>query len=198
MKSRFRVKAWCIGMPLAMLAMLSSPSAHAADGCKFLLCIAGPWASISQCVPTVREVFRDLARGRSFPTCSMSGAGNSANNTWVNQRSCPSMYRQHDWETGSYVGCTYPGRISVYVNGALWSQVFWDVGGNTSTWYSDTARTSLTERPDAAPLDEVFRNDLNLWNAMQVDQCRSRGGTAEFDQFNAFQRCNYPYWGEGG
>lgn len=199
MKStRFKVKSWFIGMALAMLSMFSTTSAHAADGCKFLLCIAGPWASISQCVPTVREVFRDLARGRPFPTCSMSGAGNSANNTWVDRAACPSMYRQYDSESGSYVGCSYPGRISVYVNGGLWSQVFWNMGGDTSTVYSDTARTSLTQQPGSLPLDDLFLNDLNGWNSARVSQCRSAGGTVEFDLFGAFTRCNYPDWSGGG
>ena len=66
---RIHVKSWAISMALAVFSMLSATSVHAADGCKFLLCIAGPWSSISQCVPTVHDVFRDLAReaGRFQP-----------------------------------------------------------------------------------------------------------------------------------
>lgn len=199
MKSpRINVTSWVISMTLPLLSMFSTTSAHAADGCKFLLCIAGPWASISQCVPTVHEVFRDLARGRPFPTCSMSGAGNVANNSWNDEASCPSTYRQYNAESGNYSGCTYPARISVYINGGLWSQVYWDMSANTATWYSDKARTSLTQQSGSAPLDDRFLNDLNGWNSLQVTQCLTDSGTVVFDVFGALQRCIYPDWGGGG
>ncbi|RZA15171.1 MAG: hypothetical protein EOP02_25220, partial [Proteobacteria bacterium] len=36
-----------------------------ADGCVVLLCLAAPsWRAIPQCVPPIRQLFRDLARGR--------------------------------------------------------------------------------------------------------------------------------------
>lgn len=192
-----KFRSWVISGALAVFSLLSTTSAHAADGCKFLLCIAGPWSSISQCVPTVHEVFRDLARGRGFPTCNMSGAGNSAGNAWATEATCPIMYRQYDAESGAYASCTYPGRISVYINGALWSQVYWNTSGNTSTWYSDAARTSLTQ-PGAAPLDDTFLNDVTGWNSYQVGSCTSRGGTPVFGEFGAFVSCNLPDYGGGG
>lgn len=63
--SRFKVKSWFASMAIASVTMFASTSAHAVDGCKFLLCIAGPWTSIPACVSTVKQVFRDLARGRA-------------------------------------------------------------------------------------------------------------------------------------
>lgn len=181
----------------AALLLLTATGACAADGCKFLLCIAGPWTGIPLCVPTVHEVFRDLALGRPFPICSMSGSGNSAGNTWVDEAGCPSMYRQYNAESGSYIGCTYPGRISVYLNGSLWSHVFWNMSGGTSTMYTDTARASLTQQPGALPLDDLFRNDLSAWNVPRVSHCLSGGGTVEFDAFGGFQRCIFPDLGGG-
>lgn len=195
--TRHTARRQAIGMALFMLSTFAITSAYAADGCKFLLCIAGPWASISQCVPTVREVLRDLARGRAFPNCSMAGAGNSANNAWVDHTACPSMYRHYDSDSGMYMGCSYQGRISVYVNDGVWSQVFWNMGGDTTTWYSDTARASLTQQPGSLPLDDRFGGDLEGWNSAQVAQCRSNGGTSTFDQFGAFLVCNYPNSGDG-
>lgn len=197
MKStRFKVKSWFLGMALAMLSMFAASSAHAVDGCKLLLCLAGNWRNISECRPTVLEAFRDMARGRPFPTCGMSGAGNSAGNNWADQSTCPAMYRQYDSESGAYSGCTYPGRITVNINGALWSHVYWDFSGNTTTWYSDTARTQLTQ-PNAAPLDDTFYTDLMRWNS-QIRQCTSNGGTPVIGQYGAFERCNYPDYGGGG
>jgi hypothetical protein len=196
--SKINVRSWFITMALAMLSMFSTTSAHAADGCRFLLCIAGPWSSIAECRPTVYEVFHDLARGRPFPTCDMSGSGNGANNIWTSEASCPSMYRQYNPESGAYAGCTYPGRIAVYINGGLWSQVYWNMSGNTSTWYSDAARSGLTQQPESTPLDDTFLRDLTGWNSGQVSRCQSGGGTAAFDAFGALQRCTYPDSAGGG
>lgn len=199
MKShRIKIKSWTSSLALAILSMFSATSAHAADGCKFLLCIAGPWSSIAACVPTVHEVLHDLARGRPFPTCGMSGANNSAHNTWVDEASCPSMYRQYSSMSGGYSGCAFPARISVYINGGLWSQVYWDMSANTSTWYSAAARSGLTQPSGSAPLDDRFLNDLRGWNSVQVAQCQAGSGTVVFDVFGAFQQCNYPGWGGGG
>lgn len=189
MKSNgFKVKPWFIGMALPMLSMFATPSAYAVDGCKLLLCLAGSWRNISECRPTVLEAFRDMARGRPFPTCAMSGAGNSAGNTWASESTCPEMYRQYERRTNTYLRCTYPGRITVNINGALWSQVYWDFSGNTSTWYTDTARAQLTQ-PNAAPLDDTFNADLTQWNS-QVEGCTSVSRNRLVGQFGAFQRCN--------
>ena len=196
---RFKPKKLIAGMSLGMLSMFAATSAQAADGCKFLLCIAGPWSSISQCVSTVHEVFRDIARGRPIPTCDMGGSDNTATNTWINdEASCPSMYRQYGGENNNFTGCTYPARISVSIGGRPWSQVYWNMQSNSSTWYSDAARASLTQQPDAAPVDEAFLNDMILWNTPRVAQCRSTGGTLVFDAFGALERCINQESGSGG
>lgn len=191
-----KLKPVVLSAALAALGAFSAAPAYAVDGCKLLLCLAGPWGSISECRGTVLQAFRDMARGRPFPTCAMSGAGNSAGNNWADQSTCPAMYRQYDSDSGAYSGCTYPGRITVNINGALWSQVYWDYSGNTSTWYSDAARTQLTQ-PNAAPLDDTFNSDLTRWNS-QISQCTSGGGTPVIGQYGAFERCNYPDYGGGG
>jgi hypothetical protein len=148
----------------------------AADGCKFLLCIAGPWASIAECRPVVLEVFRDMARGQPLPSCSMSGDGNAASNLWTSEATCPAMYRIYDQESGSFARCLYPGRISVQVNGSLWSQVYWDFSGYSTTWYSDAAKSMLGQGTTAVPGDQ-YETDLRNWNE-QIQQCAARGGTS--------------------
>ena len=79
------------GLWLAALIALVPTPARAVDGCLVLLCLAAPsWRAIPQCVPPVQQLFRDLARGKPFPTCSMSGAGNTANHAWSNAPAfCP-------------------------------------------------------------------------------------------------------------
>src|SRR5437763_9399506 len=91
-------------------AALFPVPASAADGCLVLLCLAAPsWQNIPQCVDPVRQVLRDIARGRPFPSCSMSGSGNSA----ANQSSrvpdyCPVQYtRTIALESGTSYYCGY-------------------------------------------------------------------------------------------
>lgn len=198
MKSHWiKVNSGVSSMALASLSMFSTSAAHAADGCKFLLCIAGPWSSIAECRATVHEVFRDLAHGRPFPSCGMSGANNTAHNTWVDEASCPSMYRQYGAVSGGYSSCAYPARISVYINGGLWSQVYWNMSANTSTWYSAAARSGLTQQAGSTPLDDRFLNDLRGWNSVHGAACQAGGGAVVVDGFGAFQQCHYPVWGGG-
>jgi hypothetical protein len=47
-------------------------------GCEVLLCLANPAGptAVAPCVPPIRRLWRELARGRPFPTCPMaSGPG---------------------------------------------------------------------------------------------------------------------------
>lgn len=60
------------------LFFVFSGQAHAVDGCKVLLCLAGNWSSISQCRPDVEEALRRVERGQGLPSCDMAGAGNVA------------------------------------------------------------------------------------------------------------------------
>lgn len=197
MKFRKHVLGAAASAVIGALGSFAAPSAYAADGCKFLLCIAGPWRSIAECRPTVYEVFRDLAKGRAFPTCAMSGGGNAASNLWASEPTCPIMYREYNSESGAYSGCRYPGQISVRINGQPWSTVYWDFGGNSVTQWTDAALTSLNQ-PGAAPVDETFKNDVNAWNSYRVGQCTGNGGTVVYNSYGAFETCNYPSWWGGG
>jgi hypothetical protein len=73
---------------------IAAPAAQAVDGCLVLLCFAAPsWRAIPQCVPPIRQVLRDLARGRAFPHCAMAGPANSASHQWSSApANCPSQY----------------------------------------------------------------------------------------------------------
>lgn len=60
---------------MAILAYAHAPQALAQDasfGCKVLLCAAATapsWSGIPYCVPVMQQLFRDLARGRGWPSC---------------------------------------------------------------------------------------------------------------------------------
>lgn len=140
----------------AFIALMTfgSTQAHAVDGCKVLLCMAGDWRNISQCRPEVEAAFRDVARGHAWPTCGMSGASNSASFGWISEAECPAFYQDFsvNGDTGNsyYSGCRgYDAVIRVQVQGASWLDMFWSFSGQpSSTRYYAPARTALGSNLD--------------------------------------------------
>ena len=152
-----RPLAW-IGL-LTLLCVLAVP-ARAVDGCKVLLCLAAPsWRSIPECVPTINQLHRDLARGKPFPVCSMAGAGNSANNDWASAPSnCPPQYtRVVDGESGPIYSCDYAGAVTVSINGAPFTRTWWSMGGDTVTEFTPAAKAQL------GTWDRKFEDDYASW-----------------------------------
>ena len=146
---------------LAALAGFTVP-AHAVDGCKVLLCLAAPsWRSIPECVPTIRQLHRDLAKGKPFPSCAMAGAGNSANNAWASAPSyCPPQYtRVFEGESGPIYSCDYSGAVTVNINGAPFTRTWWSMGGETVTEFTPAAKTQL------GTWDSKFDDDYATWLA---------------------------------
>jgi hypothetical protein len=162
--------SWAKPIPLARLLAalalslgMSSP-AKAVDGCLVLLCFAAPsWRAIGQCVPPIQEVLRDLARGRPFPSCGMSGAGNSA----ANRRSsapgyCPPQYMDAVVsESGPFYYCRYDGAVSVTIDGSLWSRTWWSMRGDSVTEFSAAAKASM------GTWDTRFDDEFAAWLAVQ-------------------------------
>ena len=147
------VMAICWATPAPVLAV---------DGCKVLLCLAAPsWRSILECVPTINQLHRDLARGKPFPTCSMAGAGNSANNAWASAPSnCPPQYtRVFEGESGPIYSCDYSGAVTVNINGAPFTRTWWSMGGATVTEFTPAAKTQL------GTWDSKFDVDYAIWLA---------------------------------
>lgn len=69
---RFKI-ATRIKLAVGILALSASASTFAEDfGCKALLCFAGG-KNVSECQSTINKVVKDMARGKSFPHCTMSG-----------------------------------------------------------------------------------------------------------------------------
>jgi hypothetical protein len=146
---------------LALLASLASAPARAADGCTILLCLAAPsWRAIAQCVPPIRQLLRDLARGRAFPTCGMGGSGNSSDHTWSHPPNhCPPQYVQVTYGPNGqpFLRCDYMGVVSVTVNGALFTRTWWNLAGDAVTEFSDTAKRQLGQ------YDTRFDDEYAAW-----------------------------------
>lgn len=147
----------------ATLATAAAP-ARAVDGCLLLLCLAAPsWRAVSQCVPPVTQALRDLARGRPFPTCAMSGPGNSASHQWASAPSyCPVQYT-HAVEVEGVVtySCDFSGAVSVFVDGTMWSRTWWRMDGATATEFSEAAKATM------GSWDTQFESDYAAWLASQ-------------------------------
>ena len=146
---------------LVVTAAFSTP-ARAVDGCLVLLCFAAPsWRAIPQCVPPIRQVLRDLARGRAFPTCAMSGPANSASHQWASApTNCPAQYtRVFEGESGPIYSCDYTGTVAISIEGALWARTWWSMAGDTVTEFTPAAKAKL------GTWDSQFENDYATWLA---------------------------------
>jgi hypothetical protein len=148
---------------LATLLCLGTPAARA-DGCVVLLCLAAPsWRAIPQCVAPVRQVLRDLARGRPFPFCGMSGAGNSGQHAWAHAPDhCPPQYVQVVYQDGppEYL-CRFAGAVTVWINGEVFTRTWWAWDDDTVTEYSPAAKAQL------GTWDTRFEDDHAAWLAAQ-------------------------------
>ena len=157
---------------IAMFCVVfATPAAHAVDACKVTLCIAGDWRHIGTCVPPVEEVLRDMALGRSWPTCAMASAstgttGTSALNATsesLTEDTCPPMFQEFrtvDMEQ-IYSGCRYTGAVSVSIAGAAWSTLYWNASGDSIISYSATAEAQL----GAGNYDTTYDTELAEWVA---------------------------------
>ena len=154
----------CSALGLLGAMLLVPAPARAVDGCRALLCLAAPdWRAIPECVPTIRQLMRDLAKGRPFPTCQMAGAGNHARHDWaIAPAFCPVQYTQViETEGGHRTRCDYLGAFTVEIDGAPWSRIWWRMEGGSVTEFFPAARQRL------GAWDTRFDDDLARWLSMQ-------------------------------
>ena len=153
-----------IACGLSAAALLGSLPVHALDGCQVMLCLAAPkWQDIPMCVPTIRQLFHDLARGRPFPVCGMSGNGNSGSHQWAMAPDfCPPQYTHiaaGDAQM-TYV-CDYSGAVTVTLNGAPFSRTWWRSSGDSVTEFFPVAKRQL------GTWDLRFETEYAAWLATQ-------------------------------
>ena len=156
------IRANTLGALSVLAAMWLPMPAKAVDGCLVLLCFAAPsWRAIPQCVPPIREVLRDLARGRPFPTCAMAGTSNSASHAWASAPAyCPEQYtRVFESENGPVYSCDFTGAVSVSINGAPFARTWWSMAGDTVTQFTPAAKAQL------GSWDSRFDDDYATWLA---------------------------------
>lgn len=67
---------------LVAFFFFSAPVSASQYGCQVALCLANPGSPTehADCVPPIRKLQRDLARGRGFPSCPDAGNSGSSDN----------------------------------------------------------------------------------------------------------------------
>lgn len=89
--------------------MASAPMAAASDwGCEVALCLASPQDPLqySACVPPIKKLYRELAKGKGFPSCASAGGAGSIR----------SNYYRHLYGNIEVAGYERRGRRNVPVN----------------------------------------------------------------------------------
>lgn len=125
---------WLVIGALAIAPVL----AHADDwACEVVLCLANPQGAtaVTECVPPIKKLWRELAKGHAFPTCNMNTggvSGNSASNSWASGRNCPPQYRYSGGGDSSELFCKFTGVVTVKVDNQLYTRVWWN-GSETYT-----------------------------------------------------------------
>ena len=169
MKAHFSTAARTLAQLTAIVGLslgLSAP-ARAVDGCKLLLCMAGNWQNIGQCVPTVRQALRDVARGRGWPTCSLSGGGSSGNQ-FIAPEQCPAQYVTEVGSGESGVpaySCPFIGVIHLAVEGQAWSRTWWSPSGDAVTEWLPAAKAAFASSPDS--MNAQFDRDFAAWTVSE-------------------------------
>ncbi|UVW30679.1 hypothetical protein [Massilia sp. H6] len=98
-----------------LILIIPIGSVRASDhGCTVLLCMANPAGpmAVMECVPPIKKLFRDLARGKAFPKCDMASAPDApGGKSWVQHGT--SFYDQCPAGTTALDAGTYAVRQGV-------------------------------------------------------------------------------------
>lgn len=87
-----KLKKYLIAIPMVLGAIGIGQVSHASDyGCTVLLCLSDPRGprTESECRPPIDKLFRDLAKGRGFPSCAMAGSSSTGEGSFAKYVSKP-------------------------------------------------------------------------------------------------------------
>jgi hypothetical protein len=141
-------------------------SAYAFDHCKVVLCLAGNWQQIQDCVPDVTEATHCMSRGKCWPRCP----GSNTNVQWAASQ-CPPQYTVLDPNTGARY-CTMTG-VTDIAKGTdpHYMRVGWSAGGTDISYqYSEEAKADLLSA--GVTPNPRFDTDFEVWVATKpADAC---------------------------
>lgn len=148
------VHAFLAPASLAAFYLVFDGNARADDwGCQVILCLSNPGSSTqyAECQPPIRKLWSELAKGRSFPTCS--GLRFQASRPRYEPYFCNDGYRltTRYGDRGREASCisTTPQTVS---NDECYSD---DDGITSAAWRRNEGRTEcqryVTTRPNVRP-----------------------------------------------
>jgi hypothetical protein len=135
--------------------------AHARDasfGCKVLLCAAAAargWSGIPYCVPVMQTLFRQLAKGGGWPSCS---EGNASGFGYESYQACLAELTPVNSGSDSGVGVSAAPNGNLCADVSKPQQICSGGDGGCTTTYPSTARD-----PRSAP----YSIDTSTANATQ-------------------------------
>jgi len=127
---------------LAAVSLIAAMSpVHADDwGCEVLLCLANPAGPLAAaaCVPPIKKLWRELARGHAFPTCLTAHTSNQTYTRYdtATTRNCPPAYLYYAGAHGTELRCALGGVVTTVVEGKPVSRIWWADETQTYTEYS--------------------------------------------------------------
>jgi hypothetical protein len=126
---------------------------HADDwACEVVLCLANPQGAtaVSECVPPIRKLWRELAKGHAFPTCNMNTGdanGNSASHSWASGSNCLAQYLYWGGIDGSELMCKFNGVVTIKIASQLHTRVWWNVNESLTEDYSQRSVMPASAAP---------------------------------------------------
>ncbi|MDQ1817802.1 hypothetical protein RBA41_31325 [Massilia sp. CCM 9210] len=170
------VKKLALVVALWSLNAIAQASDH---GCTVLLCMANPGGpmKVAECVPPMKKLFKDLAKGKPFPGCDFSKSGSEPSKpatSYADHKFASKNYCHPDYyvpgEPGYPPTCKMSGAVTVTVEGIPTQRVWWTENGDsvTETWngsVADNFADPIIETPPpvepSAPATPLTRDEIN-------------------------------------
>ena len=121
------------------IALGMTTQANAADGCKFMLCMGAPNPmGIAECASTVKEVLRDLKKGKGFPKCKLAnGLDSNSSGSYVTPNRASITPHCPEGTTQGQDGVIYHmGKPPRHVYSEAYKQGFANVISTEDVWRS--------------------------------------------------------------
>lgn len=137
---------------LLNISVLNIAKAEGTWACEVLLCMAHPKGAtaVTPCIPPMKKLWRELAKGHAFPKCAEAGGSNGstgAEHRYADANYCPSQYLIPPQDDRDIWRCALNGAVTVTINGKPVSRVWW------------SGEDSYTEPLNGGTTDDVSRDN---------------------------------------
>lgn len=118
--------------------------------CEVVLCLSNPEGAtaVAPCVPPMKKLWRELAKGNPFPKCNMGGDGNGAEHRSASVGFCPAGYIVRSEKKSGGSRCMFDGAVTVYIGGKPATRVWWNSERSMTELPGDTSEGDNDDRGD--------------------------------------------------